>query len=141
AARKAALRARLLRKIIRMCAQAGAVPGNLARMNRRHFLYASVAFSTAFAEEPVSTPRVMDVREFHSTRRFVELPGARVAYVERGRGPAAVFLHGYPLNGYQWRGALSRLSAHRRCIAPDFLGLGYTEVPAGAHLSPGPQTA
>src|SRR5438477_9473882 len=71
----------LMRKIIRMCAQAGAVPGNLARMNRRHFLYASVAFSTAFAKEPASTP--MDVREFHSTRRFVELSGAKVAYVER----------------------------------------------------------
>jgi len=131
----------LMRKIIRMCARAGAVPGNLARMNRRHFLYASVALSTAFAKESASTPMAMDVREFHSTRRFVELPGARVAYVERGRGPAAVFLHGYPLNGYQWRGALSRLSAHRRCIAPDFLGLGYTEVPDGADLSPGAQTA
>jgi pimeloyl-ACP methyl ester carboxylesterase len=111
----------------------------MARMNRRHFLYASVALSTAFAKEPGSTP--MDVREFHATRKFVELPGARVAYVERGRGPAAVFLHGYPLNGYQWRGALSRLSAQRRCIAPDFLGLGYTQVPDGADLSPGAQTA
>src|SRR5437762_10946859 len=46
----------LMRKIIRMCAQAGAVPGNLAHMNRRHFLYASVAFSTSFAKEPASTP-------------------------------------------------------------------------------------
>src|SRR4051812_9994215 len=99
--------ARPVRKIIRMCARPGAVPGNLARMNRRHFLHASVALSTAFAKEPASTPMAMDVRDFHSTRRFVELPGARVAYVERGRGPAAVFLHGYPLNGYQWRGALS----------------------------------
>jgi haloalkane dehalogenase len=47
----------------------------------------------------------------------------------------------YPLNGYQWRGALSRLSTHRRCIAPDFLGLGYTEAPEGADLRPGTQMA
>jgi len=114
------------------------VPGNLARMNRRHFLYASMALSTAFAKD--SSPAPMDVREFHATRKFVPLSGARIAFVERGRGPAALFLHGYPLNGYQWRGALSRLSNHRRCIAPDFLGLGYTEVPEGADLSPGAQT-
>jgi haloalkane dehalogenase len=126
-------------KIIRMCAHTNAVPGNLARMNRRHFLYASMAVSTAFATQPHAAE--MDVREFHSTRKFAELPDARIAYVERGSGPAALFLHGYPLNGYQWRGALSRLSAYRRCIAPDFLGLGYTEVPDGADLSPGAQTA
>ena len=29
-----------------------------------------------------------------------------IAYVERGRGEAALFLHGFPLNGFQWRGAL-----------------------------------
>jgi haloalkane dehalogenase len=55
----------------------------------------------------------------------------RIAYVERGTGPAALFLHGFPLNGFQWRGALERLSPYRRCVAPDFLGLGYTEVAEG----------
>src|SRR3569833_351293 len=121
-----------------MCAQGRAVPGNLARMNRRHFLYASMALSTAFAKD--SSPAPMDVREFHATRKFVPLSGVWFVFVERGCGPAALFLHGYPLNGYQWRGALSRLSNHRRCIALDFLGLGYTEVPEGADLSPGAQT-
>jgi pimeloyl-ACP methyl ester carboxylesterase len=55
--------------------------------------------------------------------------------VERGSGPAALFLHGAPLNGFQWRGALERLCAHRRCIAPDFMGLGYSEVPAQQSLA------
>lgn len=86
-------------------------------------------------------PPVMDVREFHASRRFVTLPSGKIAYVERGSGKAALFLHGYPLNGYQWRGALSRLAPHRRCLAPDFLGLGYTEAPQGTDLSPGAQTA
>jgi pimeloyl-ACP methyl ester carboxylesterase len=52
-----------------------------------------------------------------------------------------LFLHGLPLNGYQWRGALARLSDHRRCIAPDFLGLGYTEAIAGADHRPEAQVA
>ena len=82
----------------------------------------------------------MDVPQFHASRKFADLAAGRIAYVERGSGGAALFLHGYPLNGYQWRGALSRLSRWRRCIAPDLLGLGYTEVPEGADLSPGAQT-
>jgi pimeloyl-ACP methyl ester carboxylesterase len=78
----------------------------------------------------------MTIAQFHARRRFVDLPPGRVAYVEAGAGPAALFCHGYFLNGYQWRGQLDRLAAHRRCIAPDFLGLGYTEARAEAAVSP-----
>jgi pimeloyl-ACP methyl ester carboxylesterase len=73
-------------------------------------------------------------------RRFVELAGGRrIAYVEKGRGPAALFLHGLPLNGYQWRGALTRLSDERRCIAPDVMGAGLSEIPEGTDQSPAAQ--
>ena len=65
--------------------------------------------------------------------------GGRIAYVERGAGPVAFFLHGWPLNGYHWRGSMGRLSHVRRCIAVDFMGLGYTDVPAQADLSPSSQ--
>jgi haloalkane dehalogenase len=91
------------------------------------------------SKAPEAVPTLMDVRQFHATRKFVDLPYGRIAYVERGQGAAALFLHGYPLNGYQWRGALSRLSTHRRCIAADFLGLGYTEALKEADLRPGAQ--
>ncbi|MGH9159950.1 MAG: alpha/beta fold hydrolase [Vicinamibacteraceae bacterium] len=58
-----------------------------------------------------------------------------------GRGNAALFLHGFPLNGFQWRGALARLSAHRRCVAPDFLGMGHTEVAERQSVAPDAQVA
>jgi pimeloyl-ACP methyl ester carboxylesterase len=77
----------------------------------------------------------IDTKEFHRTRLYAELPMARVAYVERGKGPVALFLHGFPLNGYQWRGALERLAPYRRCIAADFMGLGYTQAPDNADVS------
>ena len=83
----------------------------------------------------------MNAAWFHASRRHAELPFGRIAYVERGTGEAAVFLHGAPLNGFQWRGALRLLSAHRRCIAPDFMGLGYSEVPAHQSLAADAQTA
>lgn len=86
-------------------------------------------------------PTPMDAAAFHAARRFVETPFGRIAYVERGSGPAALFLHGFPLNGFQWRGALDRLSPYRRCLAPDFLALGHTEVAAGQSVAPADQAA
>ncbi|TPG08187.1 alpha/beta hydrolase [Rhodanobacter glycinis] len=77
----------------------------------------------------------MDAVAFRATRRFAELPFGRIAYVERGLGDAALFLHGAPLNGFQWRGAIDRLSAHRRCVAPDFMGLGYSQIPEHQSLA------
>jgi pimeloyl-ACP methyl ester carboxylesterase len=70
----------------------------------------------------------MDVREFHASRCFAEVPSGRIAYIERGAGPAALFLHGVPLNGFHWRHIISSLAGERRCIALDLMGLGYTEV-------------
>jgi pimeloyl-ACP methyl ester carboxylesterase len=78
----------------------------------------------------------MTAAEFHAARRFVETRFGRIAYVEEGRGPAALFLHGLPLNGFHWRGAIARLSGARRCVAPDLLGLGYTQVAPHQDLSP-----
>ncbi|WP_028104688.1 alpha/beta fold hydrolase [Pseudoduganella violaceinigra] len=83
-----------------------------------------------------------DARAWRAARRFVSTSVGRVAVVERGRGPqAALFLHGLPLNSFQWRGAVARLAPHRRCIAPDFLGLGHSEPAPGASLDPEGQVA
>jgi pimeloyl-ACP methyl ester carboxylesterase len=81
----------------------------------------------------------LNAAAFHALRRYTSTGFGRIAYVEVGAGPAALFLHGFPLNSFQWRGALERLAAHRRCIAPDFLGLGYTEVPDGQSVAPDAQ--
>ena len=72
-------------------------------------------------------------------RRFVATRFGRIAYVERGTGPVALFLHGFPLSSFQWRGVIEPLSEERRCIAPDAMGLGYTEVVPGQSLTPGAQ--
>ena len=44
----------------------------------------------------------MKASEFHTSRKFAETPFGRIAYVERGSGPVALFIHGLPLNGFQW---------------------------------------
>jgi haloalkane dehalogenase len=114
-------------------------------MTRRDFLGDFLALSSAcaatlavehsgFAKQHDTGP--IDAAWYARSRRFASLSMARVAYVEHGRGPAALFLHGYPLNSYQWRGALERLHSYRRCIAPDVMGLGHTEAHDGQAITP-----
>lgn len=117
-------------------------------MNRREFLRlstAAIATTALGARErqrggpgavSPNSAKEINTAEFHSTRKFIRTDQGCIAYVERGAGPAAIFLHGFPLNGFQWRGVLPRLSGMRRCIAPDFLGLGYTEVADGQSVAP-----
>ena len=81
----------------------------------------------------------LDAEAWGRERRWMDLPVARVAYLEWGRGPAALFLHGFPLSAFQWRGAIERLSPYRRCLAPDFLAAGRTIVAPGASVTPDAQ--
>jgi len=70
----------------------------------------------------------MDAAAYHDRRRFANTPFGKIAYVERGSGPVALFVHGYPLNGYQWRDIIEQLADLRRCIAVDLMGAGYTRT-------------
>ena len=76
----------------------------------------------------------MKAAEFHQARKFADTTFGRIAYVEKGSGPAALFIHGFPVNGFAWRDVLDDLAPARRCIAPDLMGLGYTEIKADQDL-------
>jgi haloalkane dehalogenase len=118
-------------------------------MERRELLRLSVgalltsALGTAMS--PVlakSTPSAEDVvasERYNKERRFLVTPYGRIAYIDRGTGDAALFLHGFPLSSFQWRGAIDRLSSDRRCLAPDLMGLGYTEVAENQSVRPAAQ--
>ena len=70
----------------------------------------------------------MKASEFHQARKFADTTFGRIAYVEKGAGPVALFIHGFPVNGFAWRDVLDDLAPARRCIALDLMGLGYTEI-------------
>jgi len=73
--------------------------------------------------------------DFFKNARSVTTPSGRIGYVERGSGPVALFVHGVLLNGYFWRSQLGSLSDVRRCIAPDLLAHGRTEIGANQEVS------
>ena len=76
----------------------------------------------------------MDIATFHARRRFAEVASGRIAYFEDGEGPAALFVHGVPLNGYHWRHVIDRVRHRRRCIAIDLMGLGYSDCSGAGRL-------
>ena len=115
-------------------------------LDRRAFLTllgnaaAAGAVTACAPRTPARAPRdTLDAASFRAARRYARTPQGNIAYVERGAGPVALFLHGFPLNGFQWRGAIARLSDERRCLAPDFLALGATEVRDGQRVDPAAQ--
>jgi len=114
-------------------------------MERRNFLRLAAAAGAVRLVDSrrawAAAPAFTSGRGFDAARRFAPTRAGRIAYVERGRGRAALFLHGFPLSSYQWRGAVELLAAQRRCIAPDFLALGRTEVASGQDVGPDAQVA
>lgn len=119
-------------------------------MNRRNFLNYGVAAAlgsatgTALAAAAARSgdPVAEDVEAgllYNRERRFLESPFGRIAYIDRGSGRPTLFLHGFPLSSFQWRGVIERLSGTRRCLAPDLMGLGYTEVAEGQSVTPAAQ--
>jgi pimeloyl-ACP methyl ester carboxylesterase len=77
----------------------------------------------------------MDIATFHARRRFADVKSGRIAWFEQGQGPAALFIHGVPINGYHWRHVFERVQHRRRCIAIDLMGLGYSEISATQDVS------
>src|SRR5215469_641831 len=62
----------------------------------------------------------------HLPRRRVKVLDTEISYVDTGSGEPVVFLHGNPTWSYQWRNIIPYLSANRRCLAPDFVGMGWS---------------
>jgi haloalkane dehalogenase len=69
----------------------------------------------------------MSAGEWRASKRYTQVLGRRMAYVEQGSGAPVVFLHGNPTSSYLWRSVLPEVSSLGRCIAPDLIGMGDSE--------------
>jgi pimeloyl-ACP methyl ester carboxylesterase len=70
--------------------------------------------------------------------RFVKVDGVRLHYIERGKGPALVLLHGNGVaaDDFQHSGLIERAAQHYRVIAFDRPGFGYSERPRSRVWTP-----
>ncbi len=60
-------------------------------------------------------------------KQTVDVRGRRMAYHARGEGRPILFLHGNPTSSYLWRNVIPELEGHGRLIAPDLIGMGYSD--------------
>jgi haloalkane dehalogenase len=61
-----------------------------------------------------------------SYRKYVSILDTNIAYVDVGKGDPIVFLHGVPTPSYLWRNIIPYLLPFGRCLAPDYVGMGYS---------------
>lgn len=57
-------------------------------------------------------------------KKFVEIAGRRMAYIDEGEGDAIVFQHGNPTSSYLWRNVMPHVRGLGRLIACDLVGMG-----------------
>src|SRR6476661_11089858 len=57
-------------------------------------------------------------------KKFTEVKGHRMAYIDEGEGAPIVFQHGNPTSSYLWRNVMPACRGLGRLIACDLIGMG-----------------
>jgi pimeloyl-ACP methyl ester carboxylesterase len=65
--------------------------------------------------------------------RDVIVGGVRLHVAQAGEGDPLLLLHGWPQHWWHWRHVIGPLAEHRRVIAPDWRGLGWSEAAASGY--------
>jgi pimeloyl-ACP methyl ester carboxylesterase len=107
-----------------------------------------VAWAGAVASEREITPGsaglAFDIPRaiFDVDHKFLDLAsGARIHYVDEGKGETLLFLHGNPSWSFQWRELIAGLRGSYRCIALDYPGFGLSVAPPGFGFTPREESA
>jgi pimeloyl-ACP methyl ester carboxylesterase len=82
--------------------------------------------------------------KFHSGRlrnspaeaTFIEVDGVHLRYLDVGKGPVVVLLHGYGSAIESWHAIIPALKAKHRVIAVDLKGFGWSSRPPGDYSPP-----
>jgi len=63
----------------------------------------------------------------YAEKKYIEVNGKRMAYIDEGEGDAIVFQHGNPTSSYLWRNIMPHCEGLGRLIACDLIGMGDSE--------------
>ena len=69
----------------------------------------------------------MNKKDNHGNKKYQEILGKRMAYIEKGEGQPIVLLHGNPTSSYLWRNVIPELEGLGRVIVPDLIGHGHSD--------------
>ncbi len=92
----------------------------------------SLTLDRTTAHPAVATrPPWLDRGLFPFESRYVQVGDHRIHYVDEGRGPTLLLVHGSPAWSFQYRSLIARLRSTYRCVAVDMPGFGLSEPPPG----------
>lgn len=60
----------------------------------------------------------------YAEKKYIEINGSRMAYIDEGKGDPIVFQHGNPASSYLWRNVMPHVEGLGRLIAVDLIGFG-----------------
>jgi haloalkane dehalogenase len=62
--------------------------------------------------------------EPYAGKKFAQIKGRRMAFIDEGTGPAILFQHGNPTSSYLWRNVMPHCAGLGRLVACDLIGMG-----------------
>jgi len=84
-----------------------------------------------------SAPATSGATHGEPTLKYVQANGVRFAYLEQGRGPLVIFMHGFPDNAWSYRRQMQVFAdAGYRAVSPFLRGYAPTEIPADGVFDP-----
>jgi haloalkane dehalogenase len=81
-------------------------------------------------------PAWVDREQYPFEPRALDVGAGTMRYVDEGTGPPIVMVHGTPTWSFLYRDLVKGLRDRYRCVAPDLLGFGLSDKPAGASYRP-----
>ena len=57
-------------------------------------------------------------------KKFTDVSGKQMAYIDEGTGDTVLFLHGNPTSSYLWRNIAPHVENTNRIVIPDLIGMG-----------------
>ncbi len=76
-----------------------------------------------------------DLEQWRERGEHFDHLGFRVFFIKDGVGPNLLLVHGYPFNSYDWSEIWPELTSRFTVIAPDMLGMGFSDKPVAYRYS------
>jgi pimeloyl-ACP methyl ester carboxylesterase len=76
-----------------------------------------------------------ELERWKSAGQYFDYLGFEVFYRVQGNGPHLVLIHGYPFNSWDWAPLWAGLTDRFTVIAPDMLGMGFSDKPVAYEYS------
>jgi haloalkane dehalogenase len=75
-------------------------------------------------------PEISDWRSLYPfSSHYVSIDGQQLHYVDEGRGPTLLLVHGNPTWSFHWRNLITGLKSTHRLVALDHIGCGLSDKP------------